>query len=88
MKTFIYTLQFKNAKYCSNVIMKIYRIKNNKPVFITEHFYNTGSMKGHIHECLGKLIELKQLFKTCSRNNAGNYVNYDKLNKDFAIYEV
>lgn len=85
MKTFIYSTKFKNSKYGSNVILRVYRIKNNLPIFLGEAFYNTGSYRGHEHEALDLIIQKKELPKNCQK---GKYVNYNKLDKVYKLISI
>jgi hypothetical protein len=86
MKTFIFTVSEKNARYGVNYNMKVYRIKNNKPVFIGETSYNSGSYRGHEDEALNVIIKAKELPKKCQTRSG--YVNFDELNKSFTLNQL
>lgn len=62
-KTFMSILKSERAsKYggCETVL-RVYRIKRNKPEFITDVRYNTASYRGRDHETIGALVELGHL---------------------------
>lgn len=84
MKTFIYKTEHKNAKYGSNVTISIYQLKRNKPVFLGEVFYNTGSYMGTKHEVNKFLVTNKHLPKSYSRRSG--YINYDFYGEDKKYY--
>ena len=76
MKRFLAVTIHKRAKYGSNVVQKIYRIKNNKLILLGEHTFNTGSMKGYNHEVAGWLADNKYIPKTWVTKGT-TYINYD-----------
>ena len=84
MKTFIYTAEYKNAKYGFNVTVTIHQIKKNKPVNCGQVSYNTGSCMGIEHEVNRHLINNNILPKSYGKR--GGYVNYDKYGEDKEYY--
>lgn len=88
MKTFIYKNTYKKVSYGVDVTQRVYRMKNNKPIFLGEHTYNTGSMRGHEHECLAWLYKNKHVPKSYTDGSRTVYCNYEKRGKEFQIYSV
>lgn len=88
MKTFIYNTVSKPAKYGSNVIVSIYRLHKNKPIFLGETFYNTGSFRGIEGEINNWLISNKHLPNTYQER--GGYVNYSfyGMDKKYYFYNI
>lgn len=86
MKTFIYSTKYKNTTYGQNVTVTIYRLKNNKPEYLGETVFNTGSMMGVEHEVNSYLVKNKHLPKTYVRNKGSFYINYDKYGQDRDYY--
>jgi hypothetical protein len=52
METFLAVVTQRRAIYYRNADFAIYRIKDNRPVFLGETRINTGSMKGYDSEVL------------------------------------
>lgn len=73
------------AKYGQNVSNTVYQIVKNKPKFIGECNYTTGSYKGHINEAASLLVDKKAMPKTILD---GGYVDYSKLDKIFTLIEL
>ncbi len=72
MKTFIFSTHEKNARYGSlKVTAQVYRIKNNKPVYIGSTQWNTASFKGENSEVMNFLTREKEIPK----KNYGYYYN-------------
>ena len=71
---------------------KIYRIKNNKPVYVGETNWNTASYRGATSEVFNKLIQLKQIpqkyYKSsvCDWRSAGYYAG--EVTEKYSISEV
>lgn len=61
MKTYIFTTEKKKSSYGYKVICDIYRVKNNKPIYVGETSFNTSSNKGEISEVFCALIKLKEI---------------------------
>lgn len=61
MRTYIFTTEYKKTSIYRNILCKIYRIKNNKPIYVGKANFNTGSCKQAISEVFCKLIELKEI---------------------------
>lgn len=61
MRTFIYTIEKRNANYGCNYSTRIYSVENNKPTFITQIRYNSGAYRGHIHEVFNALCGLGEI---------------------------
>lgn len=95
MKTFIFTITKRtvNRLYggCKEVA-KIYRIKNNKPVYVGATSWNTASYRGAVSEVFNKLIELGEIPKkyynssVCEWRSSGYFAG-DVTNK-YSISEV
>lgn len=95
MKTFVFTITKRtvNRLYggCKEVA-KIYRIKNNKPVYIGETKWNTASYRGATSEVFNKLIQLKQIpqkyYKSsvCEWRSAGYYAG--EVTEKYDIMEL
>lgn len=45
MKTYIFTKEYRKARNYENVICNIYRVKNNKPIYVGVARFSTGSCK-------------------------------------------
>jgi len=74
MKTFIFKTESKKSSYGNNVTMTVYRVKNNNPELIGQHFYNTGSMKGHVSECFTFLRNNNLISKPLYKKYGGYYI--------------
>ena len=76
MKRFVAISTFKNASYGSKVIQQIYRVKNNKLIYLGINTFNTGSMMGIDHECAAWLMHNKYIPKTWVTKGTP-YINFD-----------
>jgi hypothetical protein len=95
MKTFIFTVEKKsiNRLYggCKE-IARIYRIKNNKPVYVGQTSWNTASYRGAKSEVFNKLIDIGQIPKkyyhgsVCEWRGAGYYAG--EVTEKYNIWEV
>ncbi len=93
MKTYIFTVKYTRASYCSNFTLNIYRVKNNKPRLVATRKGNTGSMRGFQSEALCELINCGELPKSfynlsCSQNCAGGYYCQAVRDKGVQIFEL
>lgn len=88
MKTFLYTLEYKNAAYGTNVINTVYQIKNNTPLLIGSIKYNTGGFRGHDHEAMQVIIDNGFLPKNCMDRAEHGYIKYDKQGKIFNLIKL
>lgn len=61
MKTYIFTKEYRKSRNYENVLCNIYRVKNNKPVYIGVARFSTGSSRKAISEVFCTLIELKEI---------------------------
>ena len=86
MKTFIFSVKTRSTKFGNNVILNIYRMKNNKPIFLGNVQFNTKSYKGNKCEVISFLVYNQHLPKKCM--DEGSYMNFEEFNKSFKIYEV
>lgn len=69
MKTYIFTTRPAKRGYVEG---RVYRIKKDKPVYITDFRYNTGSTRGSIHEAFNALMncgEIPKKWYTSSENS-------------------
>lgn len=90
MKAFIYSAKHNKAKFGSNVTLTIYKLLKNKPIFLGEVFYNTGSYMGVEGEINKFLVINKHLPSTYVESKGKYYVNYDKygIDKDYYFYSI
>lgn len=95
MKTFIFTVEKKsiNRLYGGRKeIARIYRIKNNKPVYVGQTSWNAASYRGAVSEVFNKLIDIGQIPKkyynssVCEWRSAGYYAG--EVTKKYDIWEV
>lgn len=86
MKTFIFKLEFKAAKYGKTVTNTVYRIKNNQPELVGETEYSTGSMRGHNHEAMRLIVSKGELPRTALTDSG--YLNYKQADKMFKLIEL
>lgn len=88
MKTFIFSTRKKKTRFGHDITNLVYRVKRNKPEYLGETKYNTGSMTGHDSQAMAWLIKNKHLPKKCSKEGRGNHINYRELNKSFKLIEI
>ena len=86
MKTFIYTKSSKPASYCRICTIQVYRVKNNRPIYIGEGIFNSGSTKGEESEAYRVIVDAKQLSRRAYKNAGGYY--RDSSDKNFQIWAV
>jgi len=82
MKTYLIKSTFKNAKYYRSVIIEIYRIKHNVPVFIGGQEFNTGGWKGEKSCALDILLDHKEISKKAYGDG------YFKSDNSFKLYSI
>lgn len=81
MRTFYFTEQYKNAKFGTKVIQKIYKIgKDRRPILLTTHEYNTQSCMGEKSEVIQGLV----LAGVIPKKYLGKY----HLQTPFTIYQM
>lgn len=73
MKHYIFTAKESKASYCVNVTLRVYRIKNNKPVFIGNVGFNSGATKGAESEVFRLLQEQKEITLALYKSTNGYY---------------
>lgn len=79
MKTYIFTVKYTRATYGSNFALRIYRVKNNQPQYVTTRKGNTGSMRGFESEVFNALMDCGEIPKSyynlssCSWRSGGYY---------------
>lgn len=95
MKPYIFTKERKRKKYSTIYKCKIYRLKNNKPVYVDEcSVYVDPYIDGVIHSVFRKLIELKEIpkkYNTLSKNtfhHGDGYYCREVIEKGIKIIEV
>lgn len=62
MKTYIWIKTKETSK--GNVTLKVYRMKNNLPQYITTAYYNNGSTRGVDSEAFNALINCGEIPKS------------------------
>ena len=80
MKTFIATITYKNASYCQNATVNIYRVKKNNPVYLGTTSFNTGSTKGNESEVFTWLANNGEISKKVY-NECGGYYRWHEAEK-------
>jgi len=88
-KTYIYSItdRKKNRNYGGvKETAKIYRLKNNKPIYIGEKTWNTASHKGKDSEVYTELKDKKEVSKKEFDKNDGYFL--DKKNSKIEIFRV
>ena len=73
MKHFIFTVERKRANYGENILMHVYRIKQNIPEHIGDAFFNTGSMKGFESEAFTVIADTKHITRKLFNEVKGYY---------------
>ena len=93
MKTYIFTKEYSRARNYENVRCKIYRVKNNKPIYVGLARFGNISNSGAINEVFRALIELKEIPKNyynLSQNHwrSGGYYCDNVEKKGIKIIEL
>lgn len=92
MKTFIYKELRHHNRTRDNRELKIYRMKNNFPVYVGTVYYSTGSTRGAVHEAFNYLMEAGYIPKKyynsskCEWMGAGYF--YGDVREHYNIVEV
>lgn len=89
MKTYIWIKTKETSK--GNVTLKVYRMKNNLPHYITTAYYNNSSTRGADSEAFNALIncgELPKSYYNLSRTSwsGGGYYCKEVEKKGIRIY--
>jgi len=85
MKSFIYSTSVKKGRFYKNATLKIYRIKNNFPVFLCEHKYNTGSCFGEENEAIRAIVDNGLLSKKALK---GDYIDHEYKRDNYYLNAV
>ena len=92
MKTFIYKETAYRNRIRNNRELTIYRIKDNKPIYVGSVEFSTGSTRGAKHEAFNYLMDNgyipKKYYNSSKSDWCGAGYFYGDVEKYYSIIEV